>query len=86
MGLVAFIILLVQISHPGLHPLEVINPAADTHLACPVSHVAGDLLIILPLPALANLIVSPILEPCPWPGRLYFNHRLAPRPPPAFPL
>jgi hypothetical protein len=86
LGLVAFVILLVQMSHPGLHPLEVINPDAGTHLACPFSHAAGDLLIILPLPPLASLILSAVLEPHRWPGRLYFNHRLAPRPPPTFPL
>jgi hypothetical protein len=86
LAIVAFIVLLVQVTHPGLHPLEVINPGAGTHAACPFSHAAGDLLIILLLPALASLILWPSLEPHPWPGRLYFNHRLAPRPPPTFPL
>jgi hypothetical protein len=86
LGIVAFVILLVQVTHPGLHPQEVIDPDASTHLACPVSHTAGDVLIILPLPALSNPVLWPVLEPHPWPGRLYFNHRLAPRPPPTFPL
>ena len=86
LGLVAFVVLFLQVSHPGLHPLEVINPGADTHLACPLSHVAADLLIVLPLPALMSLILRLVLEPRSWPGRLYFNHRLAPRPPPTFPL
>jgi hypothetical protein len=86
LAIVAFIVLLVQVTHPGLHPLEVINPDAGTHVACPFSHAAGDLLIIFLLPALASLILWPILEPHPWPGRLYFDHHLAPRPPPTFPL
>jgi hypothetical protein len=86
LGLVAFVVLLVQMTHPGLHPLEVINPDAGTHLACPVSHTAGDLLIILPLPTLASPVLWPVFEPHPWLGRLYFNHCLAPRPPPTFPL
>ncbi len=81
-GLVAFVALLVQVSHPGLHPLEVINPDADAHFACPLSHAAGDLLIILPLPALASLILWRLLAPRLSLERFYFNHRLAPRPPP----
>ena len=86
LAIVAFIVLLVQVTHPGLHPLEVINPDAGPHLACPFSHAPGDLLIVLPLPALVSLVLWSVLEPHPWPGRLYFNHRLAPRPPPTFPL
>jgi hypothetical protein len=86
LGLVAFVVLFLQVTHPALHPLEVINPDTGTHLACPFSHVAGDLLITLPMPALASLILWLVLEPCSWPGHLYFNHRLAPRPPPTFPL
>jgi hypothetical protein len=86
LGFVAFVVLLVQMSHPGLHPLEVINPDAGPHFACPFSHAPGDLLSIIPLPALVSLVLWSVLEPHPWLGRLYFNHRLAPRPPPTFPL
>jgi hypothetical protein len=79
-------LLFVQISHPVLHPHESINPDAKSHLTCPVSHTAGDLLIILPSPAPAYLILWRITNPLPWLGHLDFDHRLAPRPPPAVSL
>jgi len=87
LGCLSLAVLFVQLSHPALHPLEVINPDANTHLTCPVSHTAGGLLLILPLPGPpAALVLSLIIAPLPWLGRLDFDHHLAPRPPPTFPL
>jgi hypothetical protein len=82
----ALVVLFVQALHPVLHPLEVINPDAKPHLTCPVSHAAGDLLLILPPPAPACLTLWFITQPLPWLGRLDFVHHLAPRPPPTFSL
>jgi hypothetical protein len=79
-------VLFVQASHPALHPHEVINPDANTHLTCPVSHTAGDVSLILPPPAPACLVLWLIIDPLPWLGHLDFDHSLAPRPPPTFPL
>jgi hypothetical protein len=76
-------LLFVQISHPVVHPYETINAHVKDHLTCPVSHTAGDLLIILPSPAPAYLILWRITDPLPWLGHFAFDHRLAPRPPPA---
>jgi hypothetical protein len=79
-------LLFVQITHPAVHPHEVINLHAKAHLTCPVSHAAGDLLLILPPPAPACLVLWLIIDPLPWLGHVDFDHRLAPRPPPTFPL
>jgi len=79
-------LLFVQISHPAVHPHETINPHAKSHLTCPVSHASGDLLLILPPPVPAYLILWLIIDPHPWLGHLDFDHRLAPRPPPAVSL
>src|SRR5215510_4759490 len=78
--------LFVQVSHPALHPLEIINPNAHSHLTCPVSHAAADLLLILPLPAPACDVFCLVIDPRLWLGCLDFDHCLAPRPPPTFPL
>jgi hypothetical protein len=82
----SLVVLFVQASHPALHPYEVINPDAKAHLTCPVSHTAGDVSIILPPPGPTGLALWLIIDPLPWLGRFDFNHRLAPRPPPTFPL
>jgi hypothetical protein len=79
-------LLFVQISHPVVHPHETINAHAKDHLTCPVSHAAGDLLLILPPPASACVILWRITPSLPWVGHLDFDHRLAPRPPPAVSL
>jgi hypothetical protein len=80
-------VLFVQLSHPALHPHEVINPDANTHITCPVSHTAGGLLLVLPLTGpLAALVLWLVIAPLPWLGHLDFEHRLAPRPPPTFSL
>jgi hypothetical protein len=79
-------LLFVQISHPMVHPHETINAHAKDHLTCPVSHAAGDLLLILPPPAPACVLLWLITQPLPWLGYVDFDHRLAPRPPPIFPL
>jgi hypothetical protein len=81
-ALMAFIVMLVQVSHPWLHLHEVIDPSADAQLACPMSHVAGELPILLPWLVLARLMGSSVLKPHLWLGRLVFIHRLAPRAPP----
>jgi hypothetical protein len=76
-------LLFVQVSHPALHPLEVVNPGADWQHACPISHAAAALLIALPLLMGAALWLERLHDPLPWIGHSYFIHRLAPRPPPA---
>jgi hypothetical protein len=76
-------VLFVQLSHPGLHPLEVIKPGADGHHACPLSHAAAALLIALPLLMGAGPSLGGPHEPLPWFGHASFIHPLAPRPPPA---
>jgi hypothetical protein len=83
----SLVVLFVQASHPALHPLEVINPDANSPLGCPVSHTAGDVSLILPPPApSASLVLWLVSDPLLWLGRLDFVHHLAPRPPPTFPL
>jgi len=82
LGLMAFMVVLVQGSHPGLHPLELIDPGADLQQTCPVSHIVSDLASHLPEPALARLMLGGVLAPDLWPERLVFIHPLAPRPPP----
>jgi hypothetical protein len=82
----ALVALFVQASHPALHPHEVIDPDAKTHLTCPVSHTAGDVPLVLPPPAPACLVLWLIIDPLSWLGHLDFDHSLAPRPPPALPL
>jgi hypothetical protein len=76
-------VLLVPLSHPALHPLEVVNPGADRQHACPLSHAAAALLIALPLLMSVGLWLHPLHDPLPWLGHSYFIHCLAPRPPPA---
>jgi hypothetical protein len=76
----------VQIAHPAVHPHETINADAKDHFTCPVSHTAGDLLLILPPPAPACVMLWLIAQPLLWLGHVDFDHRLAPRPPPIFPL
>jgi hypothetical protein len=78
----AFMVVLVQGSHPGLHPLELIDLGADLQQTCPVSHIVSDLASHLPEPALVRLMLGCVLAPDLWPGRLVFIHPLAPRPPP----
>ena len=80
--LFSFVTLLVHVSHPALHPLEIINPAADGHYACPLSHTAAALLIAFLLLG-AELWRGRIREPLPWLAHSPFMHRLAARPPPA---
>jgi hypothetical protein len=79
-------LLFVQITHPAVHPHETINAHAKDHITCPVSHASGDLLLILPPPAPAYVILWRITDPHPWLGHLDFDHHLAPRPPPAVSL
>jgi hypothetical protein len=79
-------LLFVQIAHPAAHPHETINAHAKDHLACPVSHAAGDLLPVLPPPAPVCVMLWLISQPPPWLGHVDFDHRLAPRPPPAVSL
>jgi hypothetical protein len=78
----SFAVLFVQVSHPGLHPLEVVNPIADGHHACPLSHTAAALLIALPLLMGVGLALGRLYNPPLWLGYPCFIHRLAPRPPP----
>ena len=75
--------LFVLTSHPALHPLEVINPDANGHHACPLSHVAAALVTALPWLLGAGLALARLPHPLPWFGHSYFIHSLAPRPPPA---
>ena len=79
-------LLFVQITHPAVHPHETINAHAKAHLTCPVSHAAGDLRPILPPPVPAGVMLWLVTQPLPWLGHVDFDHRLAPRPPPIFPL
>jgi hypothetical protein len=76
-------VLFVQVSHPALHPLEVINPGADWQHPCPLSHTAATLLIALPLLLGAGLWLDRLYDPCVWVSHTCFVHCLAPRPPPA---
>jgi hypothetical protein len=79
----SFAVLFVQASHPALHPLELIDPGADAHHACPISHVAAALLIALPLLMAVGWSLGRFQIPLPWLGHSCFIHPLAPRPPPA---
>jgi hypothetical protein len=79
-------LLFVQVTHPAVHPHETINAHAKIHLTCPVSHAAGDLLLMLPPAAPACVILWLITDPLPWLGHPDFDHHLAPRPPPAISL
>jgi hypothetical protein len=81
-GLIAVILLGMQAIHPGIHPTEVFGPSTHTHVSCPISHAAGDLLQGLPLLLFTPLIVVVRLAPQLWLGRLPFKHALVPRPPP----
>jgi hypothetical protein len=76
-------VLFIQAGHPALHPLELISPGADAHHACPLSHAAAALLILLPLLLGVGLSFSHPPDPLPWFGHSRFIHALAPRPPPA---
>jgi hypothetical protein len=76
-------VLFVLLSHPALHPLEVIDPGVDGHHACPLSHTAAALLIALPLLVGVGLALDCPYNPLLWLGHSCFIHRLAPRPPPA---
>ena len=77
------VLLFVQLAHPVLHPLEVIDPVADEQHACPLSHTAAALLIALPLLVGVGLALDRLSDPQLWLGHRCFIHRLAPRPPPA---
>jgi hypothetical protein len=79
-------LLFVQIAHPAVHPHETINVHAKDHVTCPVSHAAGNLLLVLPPPAPVCVMLWLISQPLPWLGHVDFDHRLAPRPPPAVSL
>ena len=59
-------LLFVQISHPVVHPHETINAHAKDHLTCPVSHTAGGLRLILPLPGPPAALVLWLIH-CPAP-------------------
>jgi hypothetical protein len=80
--LLSLAVLFVQVSHPALHPLEVINPGADGDHACPLSSMVAALLTALGLLLCTELSRHDAREPLPWLGHSYFLHRLAPRPPP----
>jgi hypothetical protein len=77
-------LLYIQISHPALHPHEVINPAADAQHACPLSHAATAYLIAPPLLVGAGPSLSCPPDPLPWFGHARFVYPLAARPPPAY--
>lgn len=82
LGLAAAVVVLVQLGHPWLHPREVIDPGADSHAACAISHAAIDLPVVLAPFGLATAVFTQVSAPLPWLGHPYFIHRLAPRPPP----
>jgi hypothetical protein len=82
----SFAVLFMQLSHPALHPLEVINAGADWQHACPLSHATAALFIAIPLLVAAGLSLDRLQDPLPWLGHSRFIHLLAPRPPPAQPL
>ena len=75
--------LCVQVSHPALHPHEVINPGTDAHHACPLSHAVAALLVALLWLIGAGLSLDRFPDPLPWLGHSRFIYPLAPRPPPA---
>jgi hypothetical protein len=80
--LLSLVVLFVQLSHPALHPLEIIDPGADEHHACPLSHAVAALFIGLTLLHWAKLALGQPCEPLPWLGHSCFIHCLAARPPP----
>jgi hypothetical protein len=80
--LLSLAVLCVQVSHPVLHPLEIINPGADADHACPLSFMVAALLTALGLLLCTELSRHDAREPLPWLGHSCFLHRLAPRPPP----
>jgi hypothetical protein len=80
--LLSLAMLFVQVSHPALHPLEIVKPGANGDHACPLSHVVATLLTALSLLLCAELSRHDARDPLPWLGHSYFLHRLAPRPPP----
>jgi hypothetical protein len=84
-GLLAFVVVFVQMAHPWMHPHEVIGSEAGDQRTCPMSHVVGDLQLDLsPLVPVVNILdVFP--DPQPWLGHPAFLHSLAPRPPPVVP-
>ncbi len=79
----SFAVLFMQVGHPALHPLEVINPGIDGQHACPLSHMAAALLVAQPLLLGAGLALDRLHNPLPWFGHSCLNLSLAPRPPPA---
>jgi hypothetical protein len=81
-GVVALLVWLVQVSHPWIHPLEVINPSVDLHVTCAVSHVAADLPVVLPPFGLTTPVLTAVVDPWLWLGCPCFIHQQAPRPPP----
>jgi hypothetical protein len=81
-GLIALLVWLVQVSHPWIHPFEVIDPSADLHVTCAVSHVAVDLPVVLPPFTLTTSMFTPVVDPLLWLGCPCFIHHQAPRPPP----
>jgi hypothetical protein len=80
--LLSLAVLCVQVSHPVLHPLEIINPGADADHACPLSFMVAALLTALGLLLCTELSRHDAREPLPWLGHSCFLHHLAPRPPP----
>jgi hypothetical protein len=79
----SFAALFVLVSHPALHPFELINPGADAQHACPLSHAAAALLIALPLLMIVRWPLGRLRSLLPWCYHSCFIHSLAPRPPPA---
>jgi hypothetical protein len=78
----SLMVLFAQVCHPALHPHEIIDPGANGHHACPLSHIVAALLTALSLLICADILLGPAREPLPWLGRTCFLHCLAPRPPP----
>ena len=87
LALLAFVAVVVQVSHPAIHPLELINPDANVAHCCPVGHATAALLINLPrLPLLVILALGYPYDPGPQLVQAYFSYRLLPRPPPMLSL
>jgi hypothetical protein len=87
LALVVFVAVVVQVSHPAIHPLELINPDANAAYNCPVGHATPALLISLPLLSLlVILVLGRAFDPGLQLVQVYFNYRLLPRPPPILPL
>jgi hypothetical protein len=81
-GFVSLLVFLVQASHPGLHPVEVIDANHEADVDCPIGHAIAELSVFVPPIMLASPIEWRLLEPLPWQGHTTFVHGLAPRPPP----